>query len=125
MCPCGSGFMGQFVQCASGVCYVWQCACVAGCRCVCTFADVTGVRKCVVMAVVYSVRGESVLLHVCVLCGSRSVVTRCRGRPSPPLPLETLVGGACTGRANGELLILMVGRGRKTGQHSHKVHPGK
>lgn len=65
MCACGSGIVGQSVQCASGVCYVWQCTCVAGCRCVCTFADARGVRKCVFMAVVYS--EESVLL-VCVVC---------------------------------------------------------
>ena len=48
------------------VCDVWQCARVAGCRRVCTFGDVTGVRVCVFMAVVQSVCEESVLLCVCV-----------------------------------------------------------
>lgn len=71
MSACGSGFVEQSVQCASSVCvcvcYVWQCACVAGCRCVCTYGDVRDVRKCVFMAVVYSVCDESVLLCVCVL----------------------------------------------------------
>lgn len=46
LCACGS------LKCASSVCYVWQCTCVVGCRGVCAFGYV---RKCVFMAVVYSV----------------------------------------------------------------------
>lgn len=64
---------------------------------------------------------------MCVVfrCGSRSDITRCRCHSSPLVLQETLVGGACTGRANGGLLVSMVERSRKIGQHSHKVHPGK
>lgn len=42
------------------VCVIWQCACEADCRCVCTTVDVRGVRRCVI-----SVCEESVC--VCVL----------------------------------------------------------
>lgn len=67
-------------------------------------------------------KNQYCLCVLCVFeCGSRSVVTRCRCRPSPRLPPETLVGGD----GNGEVLLLMVGVGRKTGQHSHREHPGK
>lgn len=102
---------------------VWQVVGVHG--------DMRGV--CVFMAVVVSVCEKSVLLCVCVCllvccflcCGSQSVVTRCRCPFSPQLLLATLVGGACTALANGELLLLMVEQSRKTEQHSHRGHPRK
>lgn len=62
---------------------------------------------------------------VCVGCGSRRLVTHCMCPPFPRLLAETLVGGACTGWANGESLFLMVGKRKKTGRYSHKEHPGK
>ena len=108
------------MQCASSVCCVWQCACVAGCRCVCTFGDVRGV---VLVAVVF-VRKWCCFVSSYLLCvfvrGSRRV-TRCRCRPYPLLLLQILVDGVCSG----EQLLLMVGRSRRTGQRSHRVNPGK
>ncbi len=104
MCACGSLFVGQSVQCASGVCYVGQCTCVAGCRCVCTFDGVRGVRKSVSWQWC-AVCEESVLLCMCVcvcvcvvcLCmWQKKVVIHCKFPPSPQLLLEILVGGVCT-----------------------------
>lgn len=55
------GFVGQSVWCTSSVCYVWQCICVAGCRCVCTFGDV---RVCFLGSGVQCVRNQ----YCCVCC---------------------------------------------------------
>lgn len=70
----------------------------------------------------------SVCVHVRVrlVGGGRSPVTRCTPpAASPRRQPETLVGGACTGRASGERNFSPPWRGRTTERRSHTVPPGK
>lgn len=64
-----------------------------------------------------------VCMCVRVKSGSRSVVSHCMFLLFPQM--RSLAFGSCTARSSGEPRFLMVGRSRKTGQHSRTVHPGK
>lgn len=62
-------------------------------------------------------------VRVCVKSGSRSVVSHCMFLLFPQMRNPAF--GSCTARSSGEPRFLVVGRSRKTGQHSRTVHPGK
>lgn len=85
--------MGHCVQCAICVCNVWQCACVAGCRCVCTGC----LRKCFHGSSV-CVCQESVLLCVCMCCVCPCTWQWGRRHSLQTSPLSSVAAGDSCGR---------------------------